>query len=66
MARGKATYRLDYHGECDDVPGWVSEREVRLMLADVYGKAGSIDVMEALRWGRRVHVRAGVIESMKD
>ena len=32
---------------------------VWLMPEDVYGKAGTL---EALRWGRRVHVRSGVIE----
>ena len=57
MGRDKATYRLDYHGEGDDVPGWVSDREVQLMLEDCYGRAGALDV----RWGRRVHVRSGVL-----
>jgi hypothetical protein len=61
MEREKATYRLDYHGEGDDVPGLVSDWEVRLMLEDCYGKAGALDVLDALRWGRRVHVRPGVL-----
>jgi hypothetical protein len=53
-------YRLDYYG--DEVPGWMSDEDVRLLLWNNYGTEATIEpLLVALRWGCAIHVRNGTI-----
>lgn len=56
-------YQLDYYG--DDKPEWLSEEMVRLLLENNYGTVAMVgQLLEILRSGCRVHVRAGIISQV--
>ena len=57
MQTTQPLYRLDYHG--DDVPEYLSEDLVQLVLACDYPPADVLALLEAMRCGLRVDVQAG-------